>query len=165
MQSFSLRLSIRYPFVEDFAYSTEERLPFLFPGVCKVDLLALARDSNQVVTMGVRILHLLCEISSIPWFKEDQRLFVEVILNAWRAGCNDRLPGRQIFEDSCGCIDVSERISLIRNNADVAPINFTDEILEATRSEIMNDVLHALGFDRFHDALQQRSDWTVHPQF
>src|SRR6266404_2351904 len=153
MQSFSSELSIRYPFVEDFAYSTEERLPFLLPGVCKVDLLALARNFNQAVTMGVGILHLLGEILGIPRFKEHQRLFVEVILDAWRAGCNDRLPGRQIFEDSCGCIDVSERISLIRNNADVAPINFTDEILEPTRSEIMNDVLHTLGFDRFHYAL------------
>src|SRR5437667_1256392 len=165
MQSFSLKLSIRYPFVEDFAYSTEERLPFLLPGVCKVDLLALACDFNQVVTMGVGILHLLGEILSIPCFKEHQGLFVEVILNARRAGCNDRLPDRQIFEDSCGCIDVRERISLIRNNADVAPINFTDKILEATRSEIMNDVLHALGFDRFHHALQKRRAWTVHPQF
>src|SRR6266404_1200863 len=153
MRSFSLKLSIRSPFVEDFAYRTQERLPFLFPSVCKVDLLTLACDFHQVVTMGVGILHLLGEIPSIPWFKEHQRLFVEVFLYARRAGCNYRLPDSQIFEDSCGRIDVSERISLIRNNADVAPINFTDEILEPTRSEIMNDVLHTLGFDRFHYAL------------
>src|SRR5690348_4277527 len=126
MQSFSLKLSVRYLFVEDFAYSTEERLPFLLPGVCEVDLLALACDSNQVVTVAVRILHLLGEISSIPWFKEHQRLFVEVFLNASSAGCNYRFPDSQIFEDSRGCIDVSERISLIRNNADVTPINFAD---------------------------------------
>ena len=48
--------------IENAAYTVEERLSFLFPGVCQVDLLAVACDSDQVVTLGIAVQHLFGEI-------------------------------------------------------------------------------------------------------
>ena len=108
-----------------------------------VNFLSAFGDVNRFSTIRGYILNLLRQLISVARLKEEQRLRREIIHNSRSVRCDRRLSQREIFEDARRRVDVGESISLVRNYAYIAQLDFVDKFFQLSWSEELHAIREA----------------------
>src|SRR2546425_604949 len=137
---------------------------FRSPGVGQIDPLPSFDDLNRFAGVEVDIFDFSREVLRVPQLEEEERLVLEIVLDASRARSNHRLTHSQILEDPNRRVNLREHVSLIRNDTQVTLFDRIDDVLCSPRAQIMNHLMQALRADRLHHALKKRGRMTVNPE-